>query len=1231
MVGQEPRPPNQQGFTAARSSTRSGQGQSECTNLTKTSLTYTLYFMDLLAKELQKMSCTHLTLPIFQLAEVIAHEVVESKSLSDLYHLRISLVCSDMKLNQASSYHEKAVGEAYINEVEQANYRQEIALKNGKNVQPKEEERNGLSECTKSHNSGYKNSLTAKEKILELNAVTGKGLSGLSFPYLWIDKAEVLIQLGLYQPARLLLSEAHSATQEMNDTYAVSRCLYLLAVLANLEKNHGQAKALLEKAQLIGGNEQFWYNSTLSLMQAILEEDKEGKERVACKILQNTVNVFRSTLEERPNRKSELGFIIASLEARRTLIQIKYAQDFMKINAESSQLSSMLQEPYDELIQIEADFLRYGYKDHSAEILLERANIHRTIATHTEDEEEKHSRYLDAYKLAQRAVYEEEEEFHNIWSLLEVHEIRNISIPLMRRLANMKLSFVEINLDILRLVNAEKKVKELREGSLNQVVEEFVRLTPDSASVEQGWINIGRTVGHIALAQLASLQSLYIGCPDIKSKYLYLTGKTLRLLAVNVDPLNSDIYWNENVAEKTTVTTVKPLTTKAESNECEITSSSSPISKKQHDDQRKKANELKRKQILAQRYLSQSSEVLLQCMNVAFSNNIIDILAAASLEIMECIGRFDPVSSSQFLALHQSCSSSMMMKDILLAATFDTSSSQLAALLHLQHHLKQKGDTTSNLLRNVEQRLSATSKAWGNLSVLAQHFNILNELPPNFHIIILQHSNDRSVLYSAMIDAQKLSSGQQKGKPVQPMVRAKVSRFPVNPDAILILLEKVHLFKQERMNNLLKQELQKKFHMQKTDFQKWEETTPKIDMNLTENTKENEQNFTSDFSEILKAMEEYLKPVLSLFDFTDFRHQRSSVLTAESGKTKAKDKETKHVGLQGGLMDLGECVILLADKLLMELPLEALSIFQEEAISSVSRDFSLQILYNRIHAEEPENEVKKDPKSPKEPKPKADQKKSVKMVPINRVVPPNCRSVDTHNFKYVVDPYNEAREAEAAVSPSQKIKEILEKYHDQFTPRWEGIIGSMHVPSQAEWEQLLNNCSAFLFYGMERFLSHILLNRFIAMNIPECQLMILLDLVQSNQSFQRLAKLDISKSCLHMSVARPPETAILLSLTGVRSIMANQWYTTLQENAKRLEILSENLLRTGRTTGKTIRILQKYKIGEEESSTSVEENSKNSSSDEIKKQIIPNPSNLPAIQPSSFNCILYGLPNIIVV
>ncbi|NXY08229.1 CFA46 protein, partial [Pteruthius melanotis] len=153
-------------------------------------------------------------------------------------------------------------------------------------------------------------------------------------------------------------------------------------------------------------------------------------------------------------------------------------------------------------------------------------------------------------------------------------------------------------------------------------------------------------------------------------------------------------------------------------------------------------------------------------------------------------------------------------------------------------------------------------------------------------------------------------------------------------------------------------------------------------------------------------------------------------------------------------------------------------------------------------------------------------------------------------------------------------KEILEKYHDLFTLQWEGVIGNMCVPSQAEWEQLLTNCSAFLFYGMERFMSHILLNWLAAMNIPKCRLVILLDLVRSQQSYERITNSDIHKSCLHIALERPTETAMLLSLTGVGSVIATQWYTTLQENAERLEVLFKSLLSSCKTTGQTVHILQ---------------------------------------------------------
>lgn len=56
---------------------------------------------------------------------------------------------------------------------------------------------------------------------------------------------------------------------------------------------------------------------------------------------------------------------------------------------------------------------------------------------------------------------------------------------------------------------------------------------------------------------------------------------------------------------------------------------------------------------MAQKYLSQSSEALLRSMAVAFTHNVTDVLAIASLEMAECFQQLDPISTSQFLALHQ--------------------------------------------------------------------------------------------------------------------------------------------------------------------------------------------------------------------------------------------------------------------------------------------------------------------------------------------------------------------------------------------------------------------------------------------------------------------------------------------------------------------------------------------------------------------------------------------------
>lgn len=59
--------------------------------------------------------------------------------------------------------------------------------------------------------------------------------------------------------------------------------------------------------------------------------------------------------------------------------------------------------------------------------------------------------------------------------------------------------------------------------------------------------------------------------------------------------------------------------------------------------------------VLAQQYLAQASEVLLQCLQVALGSGLLDVAAAASLEMVECVGTLDPATTCQFLALSQVC------------------------------------------------------------------------------------------------------------------------------------------------------------------------------------------------------------------------------------------------------------------------------------------------------------------------------------------------------------------------------------------------------------------------------------------------------------------------------------------------------------------------------------------------------------------------------------------------
>ncbi|XP_068112949.1 cilia- and flagella-associated protein 46 isoform X2 [Hyperolius riggenbachi] len=1165
--------------------------------------TYTLHYLELLVEELQRISYTHLTFPVLNLAEVIAHDVVESKSLADLYNLKMAQINGDLKLYNAASYHQKTASNIYINEYELLSCRQETAM--AKNEKHQDHTFTKHMTCQP---------LSGRIKLLSVHA-DGKGLSGLSLPYLWLQKAEVLIQLGYFQPAGVLLSQAYKSLQDIGEKHGLLKCLYLLSMLANCEKNHGQAISILLETKDLERDAELLYGTTLTLTEAVMGEEKEGRERKACQILNATINAFEAMAQREKNRAAEYGYLIAKLNARKFAIILENADVMIRNGVASSQTVVTLLDICDKMSQIEADLLRLGYREYRADLLMEHSSILRLLASTAENEERKHSLLVDAYAMAEQAISILEQIQYNIQSTSLI-EAGGISLPVTRKLAKMKLSFAELCLEIIQLViheESEKVEEEKCKGALRVMVEEFVRATPDYNSIEQEWKTLSQTVSSTALSQLASALALAGGCSDLKAQCLYLTGKCLLLQSFRVDPLDPNMYWNKPCLDKR-----ENAATIGDSDAEQPDADTQPTNK-QTDQLLKKAVALKTRRTLAEVYLAQSTELLLQAINVAIENNLRDTLSAASLEICSCFGQFDPLTAASFLALHQSCSSSKIAEDLVLTATRNTSSSQFAALLHLQQYLKSKGDE-GPLRKQVEQKLATISRVWGNLQITMQHFSIFNELPPNFTIIILQHSEDGSFLYGALLEKAKVIST-QKGKlhQQQRATQAKVARCAVDRQMFSCLQEKMELFKQDTMQKILKLEHQQMLTKQKNVFEKINKN-PAMDDSYNQEEEGINTNRTQ-FQAIVQALEDYLNPVLLELELSPPRLASPPLSTTESMRAKSREKEEKPATASSTSEEVGDCIVVLADRWLEQLPLEALAVFKDESVSSVSRDFSLQFLYNRIHRVQTEGEGKRDVKSAKESK----QKKNIKTVPVNRVLPAHCMPVETHRFRYIVDPYNDIKEPESSC-PAYRMNEMLVKYGQQFTAYWEGIIGSTRAPSHADWENLMTDCSAFIFYGTEKLLAHIMLDKVLAMDLSECQLMILIDLVRTSHSFSRQSTIDVQKSKSLLSLERPVETALLLSVVGVHSVMLNQWHTTAEQNAGTLDCLTDYLLYLGKTTGQTVHSQRKFK-----SDSEVTGNEGDVSEEADGKLSSPRNFLLSAGDPCSYIYALYGLPNMVVM
>ncbi|KAK3573431.1 hypothetical protein QTP86_024644, partial [Hemibagrus guttatus] len=1023
----------------------------------------TLFYLDVLVKELDSISLTLLTLPPLHLAEVIAHDLLQSKSRSDLYRLRIVKTCCELGLDSSSSYTEALLSFVHIPEDEQMLCRKTVVL---------ERERTGL-HTEDQISKMQETALPCGVWGVAEDSMSRKRPSRCTVQELWLDKASVCISMGLYQPARSLLAEAHLVAKELGDQTTLAKSFYLLAVLANQEQQYGQALALLEQAQEIGVNEEFWYNLTESLLNTTAQLDGDDIYTQVCQITDTATRLFKSALEQKPNQAPALHFYIASLKAIGAVLCRQSLRVTCPGHYVSVETVKKLNAVCDTLKDSAATLCLHGYKTHAAETALEQANTLRMLAMLTSIKEEKQQHLLDALSLTQQAVSLQEEVLSNCLRLLPTQESGWCRIPAMRVSAHFRLALAELGLLMLEMLCEEEKVQATirsKMSSTERAVDDYMRSSSDFNALQREWLTMGQSVGQLTFTQLTVVQSLMKDCVETRMQTLGMLGKCLRLLALQRDPLYPTSMWNKSFM-----------------------------------DNRKSVEQM----------LAQASDTLKEALSLGLQQNLPELLTDVCDELLESHCQYDPDALGQYLALLQSCVCCTEMSRVLHAACWDSSRSQVAALLGLQKSLKFSLPSHSNLLSATDHSLHTLSQAYQHLIVNPNHMNILGELPPNLKILLLQHSKDCSVLYGAFYEKAK-STESHKFKSMQTaggLVCSRVAQAQVQPSVLLQLRDQAQAFRQLAAQSMIKV----RNAGQNKDYA-W----------LKHNT---DQELREHFQTVVKGMENYLHPILSQVDFSCFSQCPQSIVTDEA--TWPKDKEEQEA-TDKTLPEHGEYVVVLADTMLLELPLEALTVLQGSGISSISRDFSLQVFHTRLNKDKQvESDNKKERKSAKAAKGKGDQSKAIKVpsflsdslfifctffpflisAPVSRVLPVHTFLVDSHKFKCILlVVLHKAGEnnvflwlfscpqillihmmmEETAIlystilkgcSPTETMKKILDMYSQQYTAHWEGVIGSEKPCSPQDLEHLLTNCSSFIFCGGESFLTRISPDRLANLNL----------------------------------------------------------------------------------------------------------------------------------------------------
>ncbi|XP_075249447.1 cilia- and flagella-associated protein 46-like isoform X3 [Convolutriloba macropyga] len=547
----------------------------------------TMYYLLTLVDHVRDLNLNYLAFPALSLARFIANEILEKESIAKIVRLKFITVCNEINLTSSANYHENIVGNLVIDEEEQAQVRTELSVLEEKLQQVMLEEqrmrqnrrvmieKSNMTSNTKQLILQRHNTMSAASSVSssagavdipfgEPLVLSGRKIGDAVIHDNWIEMARFLIEQCQYQSARQFLSESNSAAKRYDDPGTRRKCLELLSLMALKEANPDQAMKLLDQAQGLGGDIDFWFSASNILLECILMKREDPERYSKARFLIHTaLDEFEVVGTMQPNKLSVIEVMMAKLELKLALVEYEHIMmKPVRITATPSVsasgagtrgISTMQPRIHGALIEVVRRLEKVAQVFNKARKFLDEiytvlqiCYLYRRFAEDCGGDEESRNDYLlKCQRLLRQECMKHQDEFQLIADLLSLPENEAYSLPYGRALGELQLLYCGVLLDLYHIhVNTEKRHTEMqrRKPSLVQFVEEFQRLdhTPASFEDEEDLGTVVKSVPHavqsILHGALVNNQLSSSANSPFKAKVLLLSGKFYSLQGLLVSP-----------------------------------------------------------------------------------------------------------------------------------------------------------------------------------------------------------------------------------------------------------------------------------------------------------------------------------------------------------------------------------------------------------------------------------------------------------------------------------------------------------------------------------------------------------------------------------------------------------------------------------------------------------------------------------------------------------------------